>query len=397
MNAKLRLCARALAALLLAVAFSAVARAQAPGSVLISEFRYQGPGGNNDEYIELYNNTDAAVQIGGWGIYDETGASVKALTRGAVIPARGHYLVVKQGTQYCMAAYGPPDDTYTSALANDRGIGLFRDNVADAAHRIDSVGTTNTPAGLYKEGAGLPALGNTGRTVEYAWVRKMPQSLGGLAQDTDDNASDFMLVSTDAAIINGVVSMLGAPGPEGLLSHDVSRELIGTVLDPNVAVSLAPNRVRDFEDVGTNHSTGTLLVRRTIYNTGTKPIRALKFRVIEMTTMHSPLYTTGSQADLRLLDSTKAVVATSLGEVNVNGVTVDTPTKDFGSGYNATTMLTLAQPLVPCNGNMTTPGCSVSVQFRLGVELGGYFRFYVNVEGETADATNVSRIPRPAK
>jgi hypothetical protein len=383
MNPKFRLCLKAFAALMLAVAFSGLraAYAQGAGSVLILEFRYQGPGGNNDEYIELYNNTDAPISISGWGIYDETGASVRVLAAGAVIPARGHYLVVKQGAQYCMAAYGPPDDTYTSALANDRGIGLFRDNIADAAHRIDSVGTVNTPAGLYREGAGLPALGNTGKFVEYAWVRKMPYANGGIPLDTGDNASDFMLVSTNALYINGVMSALGSPGPEGMASpSNMNNYLLATLLDPNVAVNLPPNRVRDYADVGPNNSLGTMLLRRTNYNFGTKTITKLRFRVTEVTTMHSPLYTTAAQADVRLLDSVGLLVPTSLGNVNVKGATVDTPANGMGSGYNAS-VVTLIDPLVPCNGNTSTLGCSVSIQFKLGVEVSGYFRFYTNVDG----------------
>lgn len=397
MNPKLRLCLQGFAALALVVVFSGLraAYAQAAGSVLILEFRYQGPGGNNDEYVELYNNTDASIDISGWGIYDETGASVKVLAAGAVIPARGHYLVAKQGTQYCMTTYGPPDDTYTSALANDRGIALFRDNIADAPHLVDAVGTTNTPAGLYREGAGLPLLGNTGKTIEYAWVRRMPYPNGGLPLDTGDNASDFMLVSTNALYVNGVMSALGSPGPEGMTNQITMNEyLFAAVLDPNVAVSLPPNRARDYADVGPNKTYGTMLVRRTIYNFGIKPVSQLRFRVIEITTMHSPQYTSNPQADVRLLDSQDAVVATSLGNVNVKGAFVDTPTKGMGSGYNSSTFI-VNTTLVPCNGSMSTPGCSVSVQFKLGVETTGYFRFYQNFDGK--EAAPVIIRPRPRR
>jgi len=44
---------------------STVAFAQAPvaGQVLIGEFRQRGPGGGFDEFVELYNNTDAALVV----------------------------------------------------------------------------------------------------------------------------------------------------------------------------------------------------------------------------------------------------------------------------------------------------------------------------------------------
>jgi hypothetical protein len=388
MNPRLRFCLQAFAALLLAVALPGLrpAHAQGAGSVLISEFRYQGPGGNNDEYIELYNNTDAPIDISGWGIYDESGASVKAFAQGAVIPPRGHYLVTKQGTQYCMAAYGAPDDTYTSALSNDKGIGLFKNNVLSAANRVDSVGTVNTASALFREGTGLPLLGNTGKAVEYAWVRMMPLSNGGKPLDTDNNAADFMLVSTDALPINGVVPALGAPGPEGLTSHDwMNVTAVANPVDPAVAPSLPPNRVRDLTNTGPNKTYGTISVRRTIYNFDNHPISKLRFRVIEITTKNSPPYTTSAQADVRLLDSSDVMVPTSAGTIVVKGTAVDTPVKGLGSGYNSSAksgVITLATPLVPCQGVMTTPGCSVSVQFLLGVESSGYFRFYVNIDGK---------------
>ena len=209
----------------------------------------------------------------------------------------------------------------------------------------------------------------------------MPYANGGIPLDTGDNAADFMLVSTNALYINGVTSALGSPGPEGMVNpSNMNNYLLATLLDPNVAVSLPPNRVRDYADVGPNKSLGTILLRRTIYNLGTKTITQLRFRVIEMTTMHSPLYTTGAQADLRLLDSTELLVPTSKGNVNVKGATVGTPVKTMGSGFNSS-IITLHNPLVPCNGDMNTPGCSVSLQFKLGVEASGYFRFYTNVDG----------------
>jgi hypothetical protein len=34
-----------------------------PGDVVINEFRYRGPGGVRDEFIELYNTTDADIVV----------------------------------------------------------------------------------------------------------------------------------------------------------------------------------------------------------------------------------------------------------------------------------------------------------------------------------------------
>ena len=42
-----------------------VAAAASP-NVVISEFRFRGPSGGNDEFVELYNASAAAVDISGW-------------------------------------------------------------------------------------------------------------------------------------------------------------------------------------------------------------------------------------------------------------------------------------------------------------------------------------------
>ena len=40
--------------------------------MVISEFRVRGPNGGNDEFVELYNNTDAAITSPAGGSADRT-------------------------------------------------------------------------------------------------------------------------------------------------------------------------------------------------------------------------------------------------------------------------------------------------------------------------------------
>ena len=88
--------------------------ANTPGTVLISELRTSGPGGAGDDFVELYNNSNAPLtvtDIGGYGLF-KMGATCDAHagvdrddSGGArVIPARGHYLFV--GSAYSLADYG---------------------------------------------------------------------------------------------------------------------------------------------------------------------------------------------------------------------------------------------------------------------------------------------------
>lgn len=62
--------------------------------------------------------------------------------------------------------------------------------------------------------------------------------------DTNDDAADFALVSTTAALINGTQSVLGAPGPENLASP-IQREstVVPSYIDPLVCGGCEPNRL----------------------------------------------------------------------------------------------------------------------------------------------------------
>lgn len=71
-----------------------MARAAEPGAVVINEVAWAGSADSaNDEWIELYNTTGAAVDLSGWTISDDNGASVYAL--GGSVAAHGYYLIEK--------------------------------------------------------------------------------------------------------------------------------------------------------------------------------------------------------------------------------------------------------------------------------------------------------------
>jgi hypothetical protein len=380
------------------------------GQVLISEFRFRGPtynaggvDGSHDEYIELYNNTSLPITVSttdgssGWTIaaLASDGTSIVPLATipaGTVVPARAHYLVTNSETPinpatggYSLGAYAVPDQLYTPDIADNAGVALFRTSNSlnfNLANRSDAVGfdeLTGAVADLFREGAGLPSPGaNDG---QYAFVRKLTS---GFPQDTEANDADFTFVSTDGGTYGGVQSILGAPGPENKPASPVQRNAVvkASLIDPLTASTSPPNRVRSGRiEPGVPNAFGTLSIQRRFRNTTSAPITRLRFRIVDITTMNTPV-ASAPQADMRVLSST-GTVTNSAGAtvVTVTGLTLEEPpTQANGGGLNSTLTVVLA-------GGMLAPGNSIDVQFLLGVQQQGNFRFLVNVEALPGPST----------
>ncbi|HEV2882779.1 MAG TPA: Calx-beta domain-containing protein [Pyrinomonadaceae bacterium] len=359
-----------------------ITTANTPGTVLISELRTSGPGGPNDDFVELYNNTDSDIDISNFALVKSGAACTNAPIVVAVIPAattlpaRGHYLIA--GSAYSLTTTAAPNLTLlaTNDIEDDRNLALF-DTATPAnfstATRRDAVGFgVNTAANcaLLLEGANLPAAG--GSTSEYSFARKLTS---GLPKDTNDNTADFMLVSTTPAVPVGsnLTPILGAPGTENLASPIQRNAVIkASLIDPMLPSTAPPNRVRSsFGANPTNAAFGTLSIQRRFKNTLGVPVTRLRFRVVDLTTINNR---TPGDADLRVLSST-GVVTNSANTVvtTVNGLTLEPPTQPNGGGFNST--LTVVLP-----GGGLAPGNSIDVQFLLGVQEQGGFSFFVNVE-----------------
>ncbi len=368
----------------------------AAGQVLISEFRIDGPNGADDEFVELYNNTEQPLIVQaddgstGWALVSATdaGGALAALCvipNGTNIAARGHYLyTTARGSSLIAAGGASPtagDATgrgiYTNAPAQPFvGLALFRSAAPvnwTAAHQLDAVGGTQSSA-LLREGAGLMQNFDFLSDAQYSWVRKLAT---GLPQDTNDNAQDFALVSLKGGSLGGVPAILGAPGPESSASPiQRNAQIKATLIDLQQLSTAPPNRVRDNTvNVcgGPNCALGTLTIRRKFTNRTGGIVTALRFRIVDITTLNTP-NPGGAQADLRALDAPDASVPTSGGTVTVKGTTLaQPPAQMLGGGLNTT--LTVA-----ITGGTLAPGATVNVQFVLGVQQGGSFRFLINVE-----------------
>jgi predicted extracellular nuclease len=380
------------------VAYFALAGAVTPpGTVLISEFRFNGPNGTGDEFIELYNNSDTQVSVNGWRIVAPAGTGGGGVTitgpRTTMLP-RGHLLVAP--SDYSVSGYpaatgifatAVPDATYTGGAFLDDGGARLESAVGEI---IDAVGFNSVNGTNHREGTGLsPASGvtPTASDQQYSFVRKLTS---GFPQDTNDNAADFVLVSTTGTV-GGTVAILGAPGPETTESPFQRNAVIKASLIDNCNTIGFPgsgcqNRVRNGAATNpTNAATGTLSFRRKFTNTSVgDAVYRLRFRVVDITTLNSPGYAPNNgQADLRVLTSGDETVTPSNpftpGDVNVQGTTLEEPPmQTLGGGLNSTLTVDLSEaPLLP--------GESITVQLLVGVQQNGFYRFFVNVEAITAD------------
>jgi hypothetical protein len=375
-----------------------------PGTVIISELRASGPAGPDDEFVELYNNTDADITVAasdasaGWAIVKSgndcsaTPVVVAVIPAGTVIPARGNYLVT--GSAYSLGAYAAGDQSLVFDIEDDRNVALF--NTADLSNvstgtRLDAVGFGSNAGGncdLLREGSTLADA--AGSTSEYSFVRKVDK---GETQDTNDNASDFIVVSTTGgAVGSNASSTLGAPGPENSTGargpvpcNEPSTAKFGrSRLDSTVALGSAPNTVHD-PTAGANAANGTIDFRRRFTNNTGGAVTRLRFRI---TNTLNPATTPGA-ADLRALSSSAVVVsgvndaATCGGptpcSVTVTGTTLEQPpTQASGGGVNSTLgvgTITVGTPLAS--------GASVNLHLLFGVQQHGDYHLSIVVETAT--------------
>jgi len=393
-------------------AVGTIKQGNAAGTFLISELRTSGPAGAGDDFVEVYNNSDAPLTVAasdasaGYGLF-KMGADCSAapvligtIPNGTVIPARGHYLFV--GSAYSLANYGGTgaaagNQTLSSDIEDDRNVAIFTTTTVanlSSGTRLDAAGFGTNTGGtcdLLREGTTLTPM--SGSTLEYSFMRdecgkKGNPAIfgvcptGGAVKDTNVNGDDFIFVDTSAAVtVAG--QRLGAPGPQNLASPiNRNSTILTLLLDNNFGAPAPPNRVRDLSPQLPNATNGTLSVRRRFVNNTGAPVTRLRFRIVDISTISVP----GGIADLRALTSTNVVVSgitdsgtcTAAGQstpctITVQGTTLETPpAQALGGGHNSTFTVNLGTPLAA--------GASVNVQFLLGVQQTGSFKFFFNIE-----------------
>jgi hypothetical protein len=391
-----------------------------PGTILITELRTSGPAGAGDDFVEIYNNSDSPHTVNdgsgindaahGYGLY-KMGADCNAspvligvIPNGTVIPARGHYLFV--GSAYSLTNYGGSDtatgdQVLTQDIDNDANVAIFSTTSVlnlSTLTRLDAVGFGTNTGGvcdLLRESSTLTPL--SGSVLEHSYFRDEcgkkgnPATFGicptaGFVMDSNVNNNDFIFADTTGAI-TPAGQRLGAPGPQNLGSPRLNLSIPALLLDATKGSTAVPNRVRDLTPQSPNAVNGTLSIRRRFVNNTGGNVTRLRFRLVDISSLPTP----GAIADIRALSSLSITVngvndsatcaatgtpATAPCSVTVFGTTLEQPpTQSLGGALNSSMSagtITIPTPLAP--------GQSINLQFLLGVQQTGAFKFFFNIE-----------------
>jgi beta-lactamase superfamily II metal-dependent hydrolase/predicted extracellular nuclease len=348
------------------------------GSVVISEIRFRGPLGGNDEFVEIYNNSDNAVSIAGWKLMGSSNTAptgVRATVPANIaLPARSHYLFVNTAASGYSAAV-PGNLAYTTGFSDNGGVAL-----TDAANNIiDQVGVLTINTG-YREGTPIATQLTT--SVDRGWERK-PGGLAVTLQDTNDNATDFQLTtpSTPQNIV-----LLAAPAtvdfgtlvPPGTVSQPVTiRNLLTTAVTLNApaisgtdagdfaagafaSTSLAGGTTTTvtvtFQPAAIGHKSAMLVVSSSLAGAATVPLTGNAITGISVSPPSvdfgtvPPGSTTPTTLTIENTDPVNAVTLTppfAITGTDASAFSVGAPGTTFLGGADSTPLIVSFQPATP--------------------------------------------------
>ena len=312
-------------------------------AVVISEIRFRGPLGGNDEFVEIYNNSDGPADISGWQLLGSsntapTGARA-TVPANVVLPGRAHYLFVNTAAAGYSGAV-PGDMSYTTGVADNGGIAL----ATAGGSIVDQVGITTT-ATSYREGTAIATQLTT--NVDRGYERK-PGGLASTLQDTNDNASDFQLtapsnpqnielMASPASVDFGPV----APGDTRTVVVSIKNQLLGTVTLNTPSISGA-----DAAAFSTGAPSTTTVASR-----GTAAI-AVTFQ---------PADSGAKRAALVVTSTSGGSVSVPLSGAGTGGLSVSPTSIDFGTvtpGSSASAAITITN--TDATGVVLTPPFSIT-------------------------------------
>ena len=138
---------------------------------------------------------------------------------------------------------------------------------------------------------------------------------------------------------------------------------------------------------------GFLSIRRKFTNNTGEDVTRLRFRIVDITTLNTPV-SDPPQADLRAVSSQSVEVVTVISPdpIIVQGTTLEMPPdQPKGGGLNASLAAGSVMLSSPLPGTGTTEQRSIDLQFLLGVNALGRFRFFITIEATQSSSASLNR------
>ncbi|MFH1049065.1 MAG: NosD domain-containing protein, partial [Patescibacteria group bacterium] len=190
-----------------------IEKAESAPHLVISEIQIAGVTAD-DEFIELYNPTDTAVDLEGWSIQYRGGKAVtyqkKNFISGDIILSHSYFLITHKD-KYTGTIFS--DMTWSRSLSGNGGTIFLSDSKDELSEETDAgeavvdkiawgVGDDNYLRGEAKEFTSAPSAGqsierkaNLNSDAE-SMVKGGADEFLGNGWDTDDNSADFVLQAT---------------------------------------------------------------------------------------------------------------------------------------------------------------------------------------------------------
>lgn len=150
-----------------------------------------GTGGVEDDWVELYNPTAAAIDLTGWSIQkaSASGGSIVRQELSGSVPAQGYFLIVRNGASTTPSLKNSADllagETFSLAANNIIYLADNNLNVVPASPGPNIIDYVGFGTANYAEGATTtnPARGKS--------ISRVPDG-----EDTDNNLADFAVLDT---------------------------------------------------------------------------------------------------------------------------------------------------------------------------------------------------------
>ena len=182
--------AASLAAMLVAGSVTVIPAAASPNGVLISEFRFRGPVGGSDEFVELLNTSSVSVDISGYKLEGCNASNTRSVRTtvpsGVVLEPGNHYLFTNSsssGGPY--SGDVPGDQTYATGFTDTGGVRV----VTSGDALIDAAGSSGGSPGP------VDCREGDGTTIPATNSDTSLRRVGNETQDSDNNAADFETIS----------------------------------------------------------------------------------------------------------------------------------------------------------------------------------------------------------